>query len=163
MKNRRHFPTAIVAALACSVLVLVSGCGRDDHAPHAHTDHVHAAKHGGVAVELGEHEFQIEFTHGDTPGTLLAYVMDGHMNEYVRIVAPNFAGTATVDGMTFPILFEATAEPATGEKIGDSSLFTARVAGLAPQSVIDLSLRALVIKGHTYENVTVRLPARVKS
>lgn len=163
MKNRCHFPTAIIVVFLCSGFALVSGCGRDGHAPHAHTDHVHEAKHGGVAVELGEHEFQIEFTHGDTPGTLFAYVMDGHMNEYVRIAAPSFSATATVDGVAFPIVFEATAEAATGEKIGDSSLFTARGSGLATKSAVDLSIPTLVIKGHTYQNVTARVPARTKS
>ncbi|HEX2853509.1 MAG TPA: hypothetical protein VHO24_09740 [Opitutaceae bacterium] len=166
MNNPRYLPAiiAVAVAVASSGLALLGGCSRRvEHAPSTHTEHVHAAKHGGVAVELGEHEFQVEFTHGDTQGTLFAYVMDGHMNEYVRIEAPRFSATATIDGVASPIVFEATAEPATGEKVGDSSLFTAKLAGASARSAVDLSVPALVIKGHIYQNVAARVPARTKS
>lgn len=163
-------PSARAAAVMTTwgCLALLSGCGRGDahnHGAHAkaeHAEHVHAAKHGGVAVELGEHEFQVEFTFGDTPGTLLAYLLDGHMNEYVRIEAARFTATAKVDGETFPVMFEATADSATGEKVGDSSLFTAKIAGVPAGHTVDLVVPTLVIKGRTYTNVIARVPVRTK-
>jgi hypothetical protein len=42
-------------------------------------EHSHDPKHGGVVLELGEHEGHLEIVHDETTGTLTAYVYDGNM------------------------------------------------------------------------------------
>jgi hypothetical protein len=161
MNHRRVVRSLVLVATALGAFALLAGCGKKaTHEPpedQAGKGHVHAAKHGGVAVELGEHEYQIEFTVGETPGTIRAYIMDGHMEEFVRIEAATFAATAAVDGQTIPLVFAAVADPATGEKIGDSSLFEAKVAGLNAGAAVELKIPALLIKGRTYTNIAARL------
>ena len=97
MSAPRKIPRLPLLLLALGLAA--AGCSRVERAaeggplPAAHT---HAARHGGIAVELGEEEFHVEFTHGDTPGTLLAYFMDAEMEDYVRITPASFAASARV-------------------------------------------------------------------
>jgi hypothetical protein len=138
------------------------GCSREDPAAagaHPPAEHTHAAKHGGVAVELGEEEFHVEFTYGDTPGALLAYFMDAEMEDYVRITPASFAAVARVAGRDLPLVFQATASSATGETVGDTALFTATAGWLAERPAVKLTVPAITIKGRTYTAVRAGLPA----
>lgn len=148
-------------SLLGALLVLGSGCGGEKHsgASTAH-GHAHAPKHGGVLAELGEEEFHLEFVHSDTPGALLAYVLDAHVEGYVRIAAPSFAATALVDGLTHPLVFQAVPNHATGETAGDTALFEARAGWLASQPGLKISVPEIEIKGRRYAGVTADLPRR---
>ena len=129
---------------------------RDDGA-HAHT---HDAKHGGIAVELGNEEFHVEFTYGDKSGVLQAYILDAHMENYVRIETHSFPASAVIDGNPHALIFTATSSAATGEKPGDSSLFEAPLPPVTGQPALQLSVPTLMVKGRTYTNVSATLPAR---
>jgi hypothetical protein len=138
------------------------GCSREDHTAvgaHPPAEHTHAAKHGGVAVELGEEEFHVEFTYGDTPGAMLAYFMDAEMEDYVRIAPASFAAMARVDGRDLPLVFQATASSATGETVGDTALFTATASWLADRPAVQLTVPAITLKGRTYTAINAGLPA----
>ncbi|MES2692713.1 MAG: hypothetical protein V4773_04515 [Verrucomicrobiota bacterium] len=153
----------VVCLFSLVVLLAVAlGCGpKHDHHAHGAHGHTHDAKHGGVAVELGQEEFHIEFTYGDKPGVLQAYILDAHIENYVRVDAPSFTAIAVTGGASHPLLFTATASAATGEKAGDSSLFEAPLpAAIAGRPALQLSVPALSIKGRTYSNITAKLAAR---
>jgi hypothetical protein len=160
MKSHPHHRSFSFAIAVSIIGLAMLGCGKKAaHEAKAHGGHVHEAKHGGVAVELGEHEYQMEFTFGDTPGVLRAYIMDGHMNDYVRIDLPSFSATANVNGSSYPLVFQATTSSATGEKMGDTALFEATEAWLAARPAIELAVPVITVRGHTYSNLTVHLPA----
>ena len=62
-------------------------CGEEHH-EGSHATHVHVAPHGGQLVELGEHGsgFNLELVlHED--GFLQIYVLDAHVDNFVRISA----------------------------------------------------------------------------
>jgi hypothetical protein len=124
--------------------------------------HEHAPKHGGALAELGKEEFHLEFTLGDTPGVLQAYVMDGEVEEYIRIQAPSFAATATVGNETFPLTFHAVASSESGETVGDTALFEARADWLTRRPAMKVTVPTITVKGHTYTGVTAELAGREK-
>ena len=165
-RNRCSF--LVVKRIAClfSLVVLLAvplgGCRpKHDHHAHGAHGHTHDAKHGGVAVELGQEEFHIEFTYGDKPGVMQAYILDAHMENYVRVDAPSFTATAVSGGASHSLLFTATASAATGEKVGDSSLFEAPLPpAINGRPALQLSVPTLSIKGRTYSNITAKLAAR---
>jgi hypothetical protein len=47
--------------------------------PEAAAAHGHDPQHGGVVLELGEHEGHLEVVHDATAGTLTAWVYDAEM------------------------------------------------------------------------------------
>lgn len=149
-----------MAAVVCALLV---ACGKDGDHAHGHHDeentHAHDARHGGIAIVLGDEEFHVEFTHGGTPGVLHAYFFDGHMENYVRTAMPAFSATAKVHGQSLPVVFAAVADRATGETVGDTALFEAKVAALRDQPSISLEVPELVVRGTTYTNITAEIPA----
>ena len=114
----------------------------------------------GVAVALGDEEFHIEFTHGSSPGIISAYFLDAHMEDYVRLDAPSFSASVVIDGRSQAVVFAAVSNVATGEKIGDSSLFEGRIVGLPDHPALLVSVPALIVKGRTYANIKARLPAK---
>ncbi|MBM3877718.1 MAG: hypothetical protein FJ386_13555 [Verrucomicrobia bacterium] len=87
-------------ALALSL----SAC-KDKHADHDHAKpgdgkkasahkHEHTPPHGGPPVVLGEEEYHLEFVRDAAAGKLQCYLMDGHMDKFVRIAAPAIEVTA---------------------------------------------------------------------
>jgi hypothetical protein len=164
MKHRLRFSFLVAPLL---VAALLAGCGKKhdddhdhDHAGHDDHGHSHEARHGGVAVVLGEEEFHVEFTHSDRPGVLQAYVFDGHMENYIRITAPAFPAVAEFGGVKAPVTFLAVANPASGETVGDTALFEAVVPGLTSQQVVALTVPALQVKGNAYQNLSATIPSR---
>ena len=142
----------------------LSGCSRVEHhdGGPAGAGHAHTAKHGGAAAEVGEEQYHIEFTYAETAGVLQAYLMDGELENYVRIAAPSFAAVARAGDREYPLVFGAIANAATGETVGDSALFEVRADWLAAQPALKLSVPALVIKGHRFTDLAVDLPAGKK-
>lgn len=148
------------------VPLLGAGCGKTDdhdHASHegesAH-EHSHDARHGGVAVVLGDEEFHVEFTHGEKPGVVQAYFFDGHMENYVRVAAPAFPAAVVIDGAARPVQFVAVPNAASGETVGDTALFETTIPALSSQPALTLNVPELVVKGATYQNITAAVPAR---
>jgi hypothetical protein len=150
--------------LLVASLLSLAGCGKkhDEHAHDEHGEHGHShdPRHGGVAVVLGNEEFHVEFTHGETTGVLQAYFLDGHMENYIRLAAPAFDASAEFGGAKVPVKFLAVANAASDEKIGDTSLFEAIVPGLAGRPVVTLTVPELTVKGSSYRDVNATIPAR---
>lgn len=122
-------PTLRPALLAAAVLAAVlatTGCHKhDSHAGHNHGKHVHTAPHGGLLVELGEHAYNVELVRDSASGKLTAYLLDGHAENFIRIAAPSLALTAYVNGARQSLALAATANPITGETVGNTSQFEA--------------------------------------
>ena len=109
-----------ICALA---LGLLAGCGNhqtrsSDSAPHLHVD---TPPHGGTPVALGD-DYQIEWVLDAPAGLLQAYVLDGEMENYVRIAPPSFDLAVKFPGHEEALHFAAIANTATGEKVGGTAL-----------------------------------------
>jgi hypothetical protein len=154
MKNSRAFLTALIASLG---LLFVSACSKKSGDGHAHGHH-HTAPHGGTLVELGEHQFNLEVVRDAAAGTFTAYVLDGHAENFVRVPLPAIPITAMVNGMPQPLLLTASANPATGETVGNTSAFTAQADWLKTTGSFDVTIPALEIRGSTFADVKFNFP-----
>lgn len=158
---------AAALALAAAVLGLaLAGCSRGhDHA--GAKGHVHTAPHGGLLVELGAHQYNLEFVFDASRGVLQAYVLDAHAEAFVRVSIPEFVVTATAAGQRHLLLFQAVANPVTGETVGNTSTFEAPAPWLRAAKAFDGTLQAINVRGVAFSNVTFRFalppPADAKS
>lgn len=127
---------------------------------HAHGHHEHVAPHGGTLVELGEHQFNLELVQDVTAGTLMAYLLDGHAEHFVRVVMPAFTMVATVDGAPQTLTFRALENAATGERVGDTSAFSAQADWLKTVKQFDATIPALEVRGAKFANVSFTFPKK---
>lgn len=144
------------------VLFLVTGCGRKpthdhDHESPAH-QHEHVAPHGGTAVVLGDEAFHLEFVRDAESGSLTAYVLDAHLENFIRLPAPDFAVVATVNGAPYPLTLGAVGSPATGETVGDTAQFTVQADWLKTTAEFDAVIPAITVRGVTFPNVRFNFP-----
>jgi hypothetical protein len=116
----------LIVALALGV-----GCGDGAHsarnpaAPAAHDHghgHSHVAPHGGTVVVLGDEAYHLELVHDHAAGRLTLYVLDGHMEHFIRLPVPSLQVTCTLDGNERPLTLAAVAQAATGESVGNTCL-----------------------------------------
>lgn len=155
-------------ALAATAL-LAPGCGKsgDSHAGHDHEKtssssghgHEHVAPHDGTAVVLGDEFYHVEFVLDAAAGKLSAYILDGHMEEYVRCAMPAFDVVATVGGGAPQTLtFKAIADAASGEKVGDTSLFEASADWLKTTREFDAVITQIEVKKSAFSAVAFNFP-----
>ena len=134
-------------AIFLSALALFAGCSKaptaSDHT-HLHVDH---PPHGGTAVVLGDEDYHIELVLDSATGTLQAYVLDGEMEDFIRSAVPSIEIAATARGTTRTLVLAAVANPATGETVGDTSLFEGRAPWLRSVGSFEGNLEAIVIRG----------------
>ena len=140
---------------------LFTGCERQPaHAPQQPTvsHHEHKPPHHGTPVVLGKEEYHVELVLEAPAGRLRAYILDGELDNFVRVPAESFAVAAMLDGKEEVLMFKAVANDATGEKVGDTSLFEAQADWLKTNAAFDGVLRRLTVRGTTYENITFNFP-----
>src|SRR5271157_4155067 len=122
--NARFAPLLLVLALP---VALATGCSRTPSAassgqPHRHEHH---PPHGGTPVVLGDEAYHVELVLDSSAGILQAYVLDGELENFIRSSAPSVEIVAEVGGAPRNLVLAAVANPATGETVGDTSLFQA--------------------------------------
>jgi hypothetical protein len=140
--------------LTLSLLFFFS-CGEEQQ-EEIHSAHNHPAPHGGQLVELGEHGsgFNLELVLHEQ-GFLQIYVLDAHVQNFVRISANSIDIEITDQNGTARIITcEPIEDPITGETVGNTSLFTSteRINEILPlQGVIN----KIDIMEFPYENVEI--------
>mgnify|MGYP000624864153 FL=1 len=140
--------------LTLSLLFFFS-CGEEQQ-EQIHSAHNHPAPHGGQLVELGEHGsgFNLELVLHEQ-GFLQIYVLDAHVQNFVRISANSIDIEITDQNGTARIITcEPIEDPITGETVGNTSLFTSteRINEILPlQGVIN----KIDIMEFPYENVEI--------
>jgi hypothetical protein len=141
---------------------ILAGCSRNDGAvpPKAEAahHHEHHPPHGGTPVELGEEANHVEIVVDAPSGKLRAYVLDGELENFVRISAPSLQVTAKVDGRQETLALQAVANNATGERVGDTSLFEAQADWLKTTPQFDGVLKEITVNNTTYTNVAFNFP-----
>ena len=153
-----------LAAMFSTIGMLVAaGVADAQRAPAGKSPvHEHHAPHGGTLVELGEEFAHLELVLNAQTGTLTAYVLDGEAEQSVRIVQAQIeisvrlsgAGSAKVLALTL----SAAANPLTGETVGQSSQFQAQSDALKGVTRFTGTVKSVIAKGGTFENVAFRFP-----
>jgi hypothetical protein len=152
-------------ALRVPLLLLVSfflwaGCSRGtgpgaaDEKTGTHKD---VPPHGGIPVALGD-DYNIELVRDPESGTLSGYVLDDEMEDFIRSSSPLVTMVATVNGRPQTLVLTAVANPATGEKVGDTSLFEGQADWLRTTGDFDAVLRTITIRGTTFTEVKFNYP-----
>lgn len=147
---------SVTFAIALTVL---AGCGgrqetTGSSGPHLHVD---VPPHGGTPVAVGD-DYQIEWVLDAPDGKLQAFILDGEMENFVRIKPPSFALNVKLPGRQEILHFAAIANSATGEKVGSTSLFEAGADWLKTNKTFDAVLPEINIEGTTYTNITFNFP-----
>ena len=150
-------------------LVLSLSACKDKHEGHDHGKpgdakkeaahkHEHTPPHGGAPVVLGDEEFHLEFVREAAAGKLQLYVLDGHLDKFLRIAVPAIEVTATIGGVPQTLAFQPVANPATGEKAGDTSLFEAQADWLKTATNFDAVVKLVDVKGKAFKDVRFNFP-----
>ena len=119
--------------------------------------HKNQPPHGGTSVALGEN-YNVEFVLDPASGMLSAYLLDDEMEEFVRSNMTSFEVTAKVGGVEQTLVFKPVANPATGETVGDTSLFTAQAGWLKTTTAFDAVIKSVTLDGTTFSNVAFNFP-----
>jgi hypothetical protein len=144
------------------LLVLAAGCGRKSAPATGSAEpvhqHEHHPPHGGTPVVLGDEAFHLELVLDASTGKLSAYVLDSELENFIRTSLPGFTVVATVGGAPHTLTLQAVPNPATGEKIGDTSLFEAQADWLKTTAEFDAVLPAITVRGSTFTDVKFNFP-----
>src|SRR5471030_2821520 len=110
----------------------------------------HHPPHGGTPVVLGDEAYHLELVRDPAAGKLTAYVLDGEMEEFIRVKTATFEVVATVAGAKQSLVLHAVANAATGEAVGNTSQFEAQADWLKTAATFDATLTSLEIKGTNF-------------
>jgi hypothetical protein len=145
---------------SAAVLVLLTlglvGCSRQEPAaakPAADQGHLHAAPNGGQLVELGDHQFNLEFKYDAARGMLQAWVLDGHAENFVRVGMTLF-DVQEVGGQQRTISLRAVGNAMTGETAGDTSAFEGEAPWLGGIGHFDGVVKAIKVRETVFRDVT---------
>jgi hypothetical protein len=149
---------AIIHLFFIASFLFFFSCGEEQQ-EEIHSAHNHPAPHGGQLVELGEHGsgFNLELVLHEE-GFLQIYVLDAHVQNFVRISANSIDIEITnQNGTTKNITCEPVEDPITGETVGNTSLFTSteRINKLLPLKGV---INRIDIMEFPYENVEINFP-----
>jgi hypothetical protein len=148
------------ALLVSALAALAGGCGKgpqgsaSDERPQLHKD---VPPHGGTPVALGD-DYNLELVRDPAEGSLSGYVLDDEMEDFVRSSSGSITIVARFGGRTETLVLAAVANPATGETVGDTSLFQGRADWLKATSSFDGTLVGVTIRKTTFANVSFSFP-----
>ena len=153
-------------ALGCLLAIGGAGCGEGSSPSstvgiQSKHGHVHVPPHRGTPVVLGDEDFHIEFVHIPQSSTLRCYVLDGHMNEFIRLEQPSIQLVVRRQNRKAPETLElrAVATTATGETKGNTSQFEAQADWLKEYpAAFQATVVQVSIRGVTYTNETFTFP-----
>jgi hypothetical protein len=149
-----------IAVLLAAMGVLACGCGKgsggpaSDEKPQLHKD---VPPHGGTPVPLGD-DYNLELVRDGAEGTLSGYVLDDEMEDFVRSSSGSITIVARFGGQTQTLVLGAVANPATGETMGDTSLFQGRADWLRATSSFEGELLSLTIRKTTFTGTRFKFP-----
>lgn len=148
-----------------AALMLLAGCSvendrsaasnHNNHAKSPNHKHQHVPPHGGAPVVLGEELYHLEFVLDETSASLHCYVLDGHMENFIRIQDPKLILEVEPDKT---VVLTPVVSRATGESVGNTSHFTAQLNWAKERKRFAAVLQEITIQGNRFENVAFRYP-----
>jgi hypothetical protein len=149
--------TMILLAGLCA---LAAGCGKGtpgqsaDEKPQLHKD---VPPHGGTPVPLGD-DYNLELVRDPSDGTLSGYVLDDEMEDFIRSSSSSITIVAKFGGHTHALVLGAVPNPATGETVGDTSLFQGQADWLKATPSFEGNLASLTIRKTTFTDISFSFP-----
>ncbi|HZP60455.1 MAG TPA: hypothetical protein VFB27_09050 [Opitutaceae bacterium] len=134
---------------------ILGGCAKKPETAAAPKDR---PPHGGTPVAIGDDEYHVEFVLDPGTGTLSAYLLDDEMEEFVRSNMASFEVTATAGGGAHTLVFKPVANPATGETVGDTALFTAQADWLKTTKEFAGVIKSVTLDGTTFTDIDFDFP-----
>lgn len=107
---------------------------------------------------MGDEAFHLEFVRDAAAGRLKAYVLDGELEQFIRIPAPSLELSVRFAGRQESLVLQPVASDATGETVGDTSLFEGQADWLKTQAEFEAELQQITIRTTTYTHVTFPFP-----
>jgi hypothetical protein len=147
--------TKFCLGLMLAAIFMSGGCAKNKETVSLHKDQ---PPHGGTPVVLGDDAYHIEFVLDAPSGTLSAYILDDEMEDFVRSDMPSFMVTAKVGGTEQPLVFKPVANPATGETVGNTALFTAQADWLKTTKAFDAVIKSVTLDGTAFTDVKFNYP-----
>lgn len=129
--------------------------GTSHDIPRPHQDQ---PPHGGTPVGLGDDQFNVELVRDPATGTFKAYVLDGEMEDFIRIHMKALVIDADLGGRKETLTLLPVADPATGETANDTCLFQTRADWLRSVGHFKGVLRSLKIQDQTFQSVAFAFP-----
>lgn len=151
---------SVLPLLLGAALIFPAGCAKQsaELATTAPIKHEHKPPHGGTPVVLGSEIYHLELVVDAGTGRLQAYVFDGELENFIRCAVPALTIEAKVNGTTQTLVLAAVANPATGETVGDTSLFEGQADWLKTARDFDGTLKSITIRGTTFTEVNFNFP-----
>ena len=130
--------------------------GHEGHG-HGHGGgHAHKPLMGGELVEVGEHQFNLEFKFDAARGVLQAWVLDAHAENFVRVAMPSFE-VREAGGAKRTVVLQAVANPISGETVGDTSSFEGAAPWLGGIKHFDGVVKAVTVRGVEFRDIGFHL------
>ena len=150
----------LIAFLLFVPLAFTVGCAKKSEtaASAKPAKHEHHPPHGGTPVVLGDEVYHVELVRDAATGKLQAFVFDGELENFIRSSVPSFEIDATVNGAPQTLVLKAVPNPATGETVGDTSLFETQADWLKTADNFDAVLKSITIRGTTFSDVKFNFP-----
>lgn len=162
MTGGRSLKSAGVRVLVLVTCLAFIGCGGESKSESkradSHGHHAHQPKNGGVLVELGDHEFNLELLLEADARQMKAWVLDAHAENYVRLPDKEFEVFAVIGEEERLLTFQAVPNPATGETVGDTAEFLARAGWLEGVKEFEARLGKLTVRGKSFEGLEFHYP-----
>lgn len=150
-----------LALLVAFVVGLTAGCSKSAApaaAGHSPARHEHKAPHDGTPVVLGQELYHLEVVRDAAAGKLAVYILDGEMENFIRIAQPSLEIVATLGGQPRAIELKAVANSATGETVGDTALFEGQADWVKTTANFDAVVTKVEIKGRAFTAVAFNFP-----
>ena len=126
---------------------------------HEHVAHHHEPPHGGTVIELGQEAYHLELVLESERGPLICYVMDGHLEQFIRLSQTSIVcDVELADGTQTNLVFMATANRATGEQVGDTAEFHADIQPWVPINRFEGKIREVHIQDQSFTDVAFKYP-----
>ncbi len=121
--------------------------------------HEHIAPHGGAVVVLGDEAFHLEIVHDPAVGRVTLYVLDGHLEDFIRLPATGIATSIALGETNRALVLTPVAQSATGETIGDTSQFGGEADWLKSTPELSGLISSIEVRGQQFTNVAFRIKA----
>lgn len=152
----------VLGILLAGGATFLAGCGGSETTQESDSvssrGHHHEPPHGGAPVVLGDESFHIEFVLDATEGLLQAYVLDAHMETFVRIGRPELPLVIVLGDRESSVSLAAVANPDTGETVGDTAQFEAKIPELVGVESFDGTIPEIEIRGVLFEAIRFAYP-----
>jgi hypothetical protein len=153
-------PLSLESCLLALIALCLVACNRREAAPDPRPpySHYHEPPHGGTVVVLGDEEYHLEVLAQPAEGRLQIYVLDGHMDNFIRLPLPSFDLVLRATNQEHRLTLNAARRRATGEEVGDTALFEGQTDWLRGRTNFQAVLPQLTIRGREYRDVQFPFP-----